>query len=150
MKFILQNPIIFILLTTMLTITFTFFIDLHINKRKKEEEELKEVKTEEKEIEVVPIKRTPQVPYKELLDILDSTINRELYFWLQLTVNMKDVKIIDFAETVEILSRTINGALSKDFISDLSYYHDEKWIMRYIVRTVKIYVTDYIRKHPIS
>ena len=148
MKFILENPIIFIILTTILTVLFTFIIDSYIIKPKKENEEAKKEEVSSEEVE--PLKRTPSVAYKELIDILDSTINRELYFWLQLTVNMKDVKIIDFAKTVEELSRAINDALSKDFISDLSYYHDEKWIMRYIVRTVKIYVTDYIRKHPIA
>lgn len=146
MKFILENPIIFIFLTTLMTIVFTYIIDTTINNRKKEEPN----KPEQEQVKEEEVRRTPTIPYNELKDILDSTINRELYFWLQLTVNMKDVKIIDFAETVELLSRRINDALSKNFMSDLSYYHDEKWIMRYIVRTVKIYVTDYIRKHPIT
>ena len=145
MKFISENPIIFIFLTALMTIVFTYLIDIKFNRKNVEEKAEKQEELPKEEVV-----RTPTIPYSELKDILDTTINRELYFWLQLTVNMKDVKIIDFAETVETLSRRISGALSKNFMSDLSYYHDETWIMRYIVRTVKIYVTDYIRKHPIS
>lgn len=145
MKTILENPIIFILLTTLVTIVCTYLVDtLIIDKKQKEKEDNTE------EVQEEPLKITPKVSYTDLMAILDSTINRELYFWLQLNVNMKDVKIIDFTETVETLSRKIAEGLSAEFMDDLTYYHKQTWIMRYIVRTVKIYVTDYIRKHPIS
>lgn len=142
MNIILEYPILFIILTTIVTVVCTYLVDtLILNKKQKEPMEQPEAKE--------PLKLTPKVSYTDLMAILDATINRELYFWIQLNVNMKDVKIIDFTETVETLSRRIADGLSVEFMDDITYYHKQTWVMRYIVRTVKIYVTDYIRKHPI-
>lgn len=145
MNIILENPIIFIILTTIFTVVCTYLVDTLILNKKQEEKEGQPEETQQE-----PLKATPKVSYNDLMAILDATINRELYFWIQLNVNMKDVKIIDFTENVELLSRRIADGLSKEFMEDITYYHKQTWVMRYIVRTVKIYVTDYIRKHPIS
>lgn len=148
MKFIAENPLLFIVLTTIVIMAIMFAIDTLLSKKKLEEapeEETKEIKHE-----VKAIKLTPKTAYSDLMNILNSTIDRELYFWLQLNVNMKDVKIIDFDETMDSISRRIYNALSPEFVDDLNYYHNERWIMEYIVRTVKIYITEYIRSHPVS
>lgn len=150
MNFISENPFIFIILTTIVIMFTMLVIDQYIYKKRKQEEVANIQEEENTKKQDKKVKITPVTPYKELMEILDNTINQELYFWLQLTVNMKDVKIIDFAETVQTITHRVYDGLSPEFIDDLKYYHDEEWIMGYLVRRIKIYVTDYIRKHPVS
>lgn len=148
MKFISENPILFIVLTTIITMALMLVIDNYIYKKREEQEN--KAKQEEEVKPVKEVKQTPITPYETLMEILDGVINKELYFWLQLTVNMKDVKIIDFAESLELVSRRIHDSISDDYIRDLCYYHDRQWIMEYVVRSVKIYLTNYIRSNPVT
>ena len=100
-------------------------------------------------VEKTNVIKTPNVSYVELLGILDSTIEKELYFAVKLKFDLQDVKIIDFNENLASISSHIMEALSQSYLDDLSYYHNKKWVMEYVVRKVRIYLTDYIRKHPV-
>lgn len=119
-------------------------------KIKKEEEKQKSTQEAKKDDVETKVKSTPPTNYLDLLQILNMTIEKELYFAVKLKFQFQDVKIIDFNKNLESISAHIMDALSQSYLDDLSYYHNRKWIMEYIVRTVSIYLTDYIKKHPIG
>ena len=83
------------------------------------------------------------------MEILNRTIKQELYFTTKLKFDFQDVKIIDFNSNLETISTRVMQSLSDSYLNDLSYYHKNEWIMEYVVKTVRIYLTDYIRNHPV-
>lgn len=146
MNFIAEYPIITIGVVTLIFMAIIFIIDKKLNDDLilDEQETLHNEPQERKEV-----KSVPSVSYNQLMEILDKTIDQEIYFWLKLTIDMQDVRIIDFNKSLDHISHRIDGALSDEFLSDLEYYHDERWLKEYIVRKVKIFLTEYIRKHPV-
>ena len=148
-----SNPILFMVLVVLcsiisFTIIETIFNNIKeamVNKHKADA--IEEKKNEN--VEKTNVIKTPNVSYVELLGILDSTIEKELYFAVKLKFDLQDVKIIDFNENLASISSHIMEALSQSYLDDLSYYHNKKWVMEYVVRKVRIYLTDYIRKHPV-
>ena len=151
----ISNPILFIGLAVVLSIMTLMVFDIiskkfKESKTKKEENKTKVAETTKKNDGELKVRKTPTTSYSDLLDVLNKTIEKELYFAVKLKFNFQDVKIIDFNKNLESISAHIMDALSQSYLEDLSYYHNKKWIMEYIVRTVSIYLTDYIKKHPIS
>ena len=144
-------PTLFIVLAVVFSILILMVCDIihkniKENKTKKEVETTKNVKNDG-EANKKPI--VPSASYKELLEVLNMTIEKELYFAVNLKFNFQDVKIIDFNKNLETISSHIMEALAQPYLDDLSYYHNKKWIMEYVVRRVSIYLTDYIKKHPV-
>ena len=144
-------PTLFIVLAVVFSILILMVCDIihkniKDNKTKKEVETTKNVKNDG-EANKKPI--MPSTSYKELLEVLNMTIEKELYFAVNLKFNFQDVKIIDFNKNLETISSHIMEALAQPYLDDLSYYHNKKWIMEYVVRRVSIYLTDYIKKHPV-
>lgn len=149
----MNNPILFIGLAVFMSVLALMFFDIIVKGFK--ESKLKKVteneKASQKNKEGVQVLRpTPVTSYNDLLDVLNRTIEKELYFAIKLKFNLQDVKIIDFNKNLESISAHVMDALSKSYLDDLSYYHNRKWIMEYIVRTVSIYLTDYIKKNPVG
>lgn len=148
-----SNPILFMVLVVLCSIISFIIIETifnnikeaMVNKHKADAVEEKKNENDEK----TNVIKTPNVSYVELLGILDSTIEKELYFAVKLKFDLQDVKIIDFNENLASISSHIMEALSQSYLDDLSYYHNKKWVMEYVVRKVRIYLTDYIRKHPV-
>lgn len=151
----ISNPMLFIGLAVVFSILALMICDT-LNKKfknekiKKEEEKQKSTQEAKKDDVETKVKSTPPTNYLDLLQILNMTIEKELYFAVKLKFQFQDVKIIDFNKNLESISAHIMDALSQSYLDDLSYYHNRKWIMEYIVRTVSIYLTDYIKKHPIG
>ena len=149
-----SNPILFVVLVVLCSLISFVIIETVFNRFKEAiKNKTKSDTTEEKKIEEdkkTNVVKTPNVPYSELLGILDSTIEKELYFAVKLKFDLQDVKIIDFNQNLASISSHIMEALSQTYLDDLSYYHNKKWVMEYVVRKVRIYLTDYIRKHPVS
>ena len=148
-----SNPILFIVLVVLCSIiSFTIIETIFNNIKEAMVNKHKADAVEEKKnenVEKTNVIKTPNVSYVELLGILDSTIEKELYFAVKLKFDLQDVKIIDFNENLASISSHIMEALSQSYLDDLSYYHNKKWVMEYVVRKVRIYLTDYIRKHPV-
>lgn len=151
----ISNPILFIGLAVLFSIVVLMIFDT-VNRKfkndkiKKEEEKEKSTQKAKKPDGETKVMSTPSTSYSDLLQVLNMTIEKELYFAVKLKFNFQDVKIIDFNKNLESISAHIMEALSQSYLDDLSYYHNRKWIMEYIVRTVSIYLTDYIKKHPIN
>lgn len=148
MNFIGTYPIFSILMTTLVFMGIIYVIDTKLNDDL-EQEIMKDVVEVVEDHSKQEEKHVPSIPYNSLMEILDKTIDQEIYFWLKLSVDMQDVRIIDFNKSLDHLAHRISGALSEDFMSNLEYYHDERWLKEYIVKKVKIFLTEYIRKHPI-
>lgn len=149
-----SNPILFMVLVVLCSLISFMIIETVFNKIKeamvnKHKSDTTEDRKNEN-VEKINVVKTPNVPYVELLGILDSTIEKELYFTVKLKFDFQDVKIIDFNENLASISSHIMEALSQSYLDDLSYYHNKKWVMEYVVRKVRIYLTDYIRKHPVT
>lgn len=148
-----SNPILFMVLVVLCSIiSFTIIETIFNNIKEAMVNKHKADAVEEKKnenVEKTNVIKTPNVSYVELLGILDSTIEKELYFAVKLKFDLQDVKIIDFNENLASISSHIMEALSQSYLDDLSYYHNKKWVMEYVVRKVRIYLTDYIRKHPV-
>lgn len=151
----MSNPILFIGLAVLLSVVMLMIFDLTIKKIKeiknKDVEEQTKASVNGKKINDENVQRvTPTTSYSDLLQVLNMTIEKELYFVVRLKFNLQDVKIIDFNKNLESISAHIMEALSQSYLDDLSYYHNKKWVMEYIVRTVSIYLTEYIKKHPVG
>lgn len=149
------NPVLFIGLAVFLSVLILMIFDLTIKKIKeiknKDVEEQTKASGKSKTRNGENVQRvTPSTTYSDLLQVLNMTIEKELYFVVRLKFNLQDVKIIDFNKNLESISAHIMEALSESYLEDLSYYHNKKWIMEYIVRTVSIYLTEYIKKHPVG
>lgn len=151
----ISNPMLFIGLAVVFSILALMICDT-VNKKfknekiKKEEEKEKSAQEAKKNDAESRVRSAPTTSYLDLLQVLNMTIEKELYFAVKLKFQFQDVKIIDFNKNLESISAHIMDALSQSYLDDLSHYHNRKWIMEYIVRTVSIYLTDYIKKHPIS
>lgn len=97
-----------------------------------------------------PIKKeVPNVPYQELIKIVDNAIKQELFFATKLQFEFKDIKIIDFNRNLDQISNNIMTGLSDSVVEDITYYHSKNWLMEYIVRNVEIFLTEYIKSNPI-
>lgn len=149
----ISNPILFIGLSVLFSVLALMIFDIVGKKFKekvtKKEEKIEDVQKTNKEVEDPKRQATPSTSYLDLLQVLNMTIEKELYFTVKLKFEFQDVKIIDFNKSLESISAHIMEALSQTYLDDLSYYHNRKWVMEYVVRTVRIYLTDYIKNHPV-
>ena len=149
----ISNPILFIGLSVLFSVLALMIFDIVSKKFKekvtKKEEKIEDVQKTNKEVEDPKRQVTPSTSYLDLLQVLNMTIEKELYFTVKLKFEFQDVKIIDFNKSLESISAHIMEALSQTYLDDLSYYHNKKWVMEYVVRTVRIYLTDYIKNHPV-
>lgn len=135
--------------SVLLLLVFDIIADTY--KAKKLEDKIKNgLEEKNKDKKVQPKKPVvPATSYNELMEILNRTIKQELYFTTKLKFDFQDVKIIDFNSNLETISTRVMQSLSDSYLNDLSYYHKNEWIMEYVVKTVRIYLTDYIRNHPV-
>ena len=125
-----SNPILFMVLVVLCSIiSFTIIETIFNNIKEAMVNKHKADAVEEKKnenVEKTNVIKTPNVSYVELLGILDSTIEKELYFAVKLKFDLQDVKIIDFNENLASISSHIMEALSQSYLDDLSYYHNKK------------------------
>lgn len=87
--------------------------------------------------------------YTEIKNILDKTIEQELFYYVKLDLGFKSVKIVDFDKSLSLISTRIVNSFAQTFIDEFTYYHTEEWMMEYVVKNVRSYLTDYIRNNPI-
>ncbi len=145
----MNTTILILTITVLLTTAIIMVVDTLGSNNEQQPQALKPMGIEVRNKEFEPRLNVPKVPYDTLIKILNDTIAKELYFWGATDLALKQVKIIEVEETLTDLSIRIDRALSDNIIYDLSYYHTEGWINNYIVKSVRIYIFDYIQSHPI-
>lgn len=91
----------------------------------------------------------PSNSFSDLISILDKTIEQEIFFYLKLNLELKDIKIIDFDSALTSITTRIMTALSNTYINEITYYYNETWVTEYVVKKVRIFLTDYIRNNSI-
>lgn len=87
-----------------------------------------------------------------LLSILNETIDRELLFRLTIDrgFGKKNFIIRDFEKELTVISKAILNSFNIEFIDEIKYYYTEEYLLRYIIKTVQIYMIKHIDENKIE
>lgn len=87
-----------------------------------------------------------------LLSILNETIDRELLFKLTIDrgFGKRNYIIRDFEKELTIISKSILNSFNMDFIDEIKYYYTEDYLLRYIIKTVQIYMIKHMDENKIE
>jgi hypothetical protein len=89
---------------------------------------------------------------EELLNILNFTIEKEIMFRLRIELELKRSTrmITKFNDELSTLSKNVVNALSQDYYDELSYYYKTDYVLRYIVKTIQLYLIKYMDDNKIT
>lgn len=89
---------------------------------------------------------------EELLNILNFTIEKEILFRLKIELELKrSTRVITkFNEELNGLSKNVLNALSLEYLSELNYYYKTDYILKYIVKTIQLYLIKYMDDNKIN
>lgn len=92
-------------------------------------------------------KEIPTLPYKQMFEIIDIAIARELAFRIQ-DYELREVVIISRFETeVKDITSSVITQIKQDFLDELLFYHPRDYIILYISRHARDQLIEYMGKN---
>lgn len=89
--------------------------------------------------------------YDTLMSILDNTIQRELRHHYELIYKLQDIRIIyNIQEDLALIVKEIMASFSPNLLKQLEIYHSKDYVIKYVTRTVEIFLIEYTKKNKIT
>lgn len=148
--------LLFILILTYIATIASINIVYKLNTKKmemvKKEQRLNKAieKYEEKE-KKLSRPQAPHTDYDTLMRIIDESIDREFKVAYLLDLGLTDkVVVADFEKDLENLVKGVMSSFTMTFLDEVSYYHDQKYVITYVTRVLKIRLMRFIRERKVG
>lgn len=97
------------------------------------------------------LKPSEKLDHDKLMDILNSTIQREFTYRYKLEYELKDLTMVaDFQKDLTELTHAVFNAFSLEFLQRLEAFYSREYIITHVTKTLQIALMEFLREKKIK